>query len=163
MITSRVKELYTLHIDNVFMSILYPLENKPPPFFSSRHGPDRGGGLYSNMLNSPRNIRPLQQMALLTVSFPQVYNARLAIVGSLLIFWAPTQQQEEALRSDAVNSAILARLIARLPPPSKKLLLCFFHFHGRGRRGLTFGTIRYWQSIQINIAATYNIAIAYKF
>jgi hypothetical protein len=25
-----------------------------PPFVSSRHGPDWGGGLYSNMHNSPR-------------------------------------------------------------------------------------------------------------
>ena len=33
---------------------IYPPENKPLPFFSSRHGPDWGGGVFSNVRKAPR-------------------------------------------------------------------------------------------------------------
>ena len=41
------------HIRLCIMDVPYPPENKPP-FFSSKHAPDWGGGLLSNTCNAPR-------------------------------------------------------------------------------------------------------------
>ena len=115
-----------------------------PTFLSSRHGPDqkyynihscpdRGGCLFSNMhiyswCNSPW-IYPLQQMALPILPFLaaclKYYNVHVAIVQSLLLFWLPIKQEDEAQYSCNRFCCTRPPATCRQPPPSKELFPCF--------------------------------------
>ena len=68
--------------------IPYPPENKPPPFFSSRHDLDWGGGLFSNM-HFPSNISP--PLATIVGNVPQEI--------SRVCFFSPKERQQDDLSS----------------------------------------------------------------